>query len=222
MCSWLDTTPTSRILARATGDIQGVDDGVPQRMNWVFDISISMVVYLGAICIISPRVLVPGLLVAATGYAVGQIYVRAMLGVKRELSVRKAPVLAVFSSAISGLGGLLKSSIYVHVLIVSTVSIRAYGLEDLMRTENMLRIDSYTSVSRVFQTLDKWAGVRMDGVGTLFILGLATYLVYGPRGANPSEIGFSIDMAFGFARLILWLVIEINQTQSELSGAFRG
>jgi ABC-type multidrug transport system fused ATPase/permease subunit len=102
--SFLDTTPSSRILARATGDIEGVDFGVTQRMNWVFDITISMVVYLGAICIISPRVLVPGIVVAAAGAAVGQVYVRAMLGMKRQMSVEKAPVLATFSSAIAGLG----------------------------------------------------------------------------------------------------------------------
>jgi ABC-type multidrug transport system fused ATPase/permease subunit len=101
---WLDVTPTSRILVRATDDIQGADDSVPQRMNWVFDIAISMVVYLGAICIVSPQVLLPGILVAAAGALVGQIYVRAMLGFKREMSVAKAPVLAMFSSTISGLG----------------------------------------------------------------------------------------------------------------------
>jgi ABC-type multidrug transport system fused ATPase/permease subunit len=100
----LDVTPTSRILVRATDDIQGADDSVPQRMNWVFDIAISMVVYLGAICIVSPQVLLPGILVAAAGALVGQIYVRAMLGFKREMSVAKAPVLAMFSSTISGLG----------------------------------------------------------------------------------------------------------------------
>jgi hypothetical protein len=131
-------------------------------MNWVFDISISMVVYLGALCIISPRVLVPGLLVAATGYAVGQIYVRAMLGIKRELSVRKAPVLAVFSSAISGLGGLLTSSRDVHVLIVSTqliqetlrtqigkdvlVLIVAHRLKTIIDTDKIVRVKSHVSL----------------------------------------------------------------------------
>jgi ABC-type multidrug transport system fused ATPase/permease subunit len=100
------------------------------------------------------------------------------------------------------------------VLTQSSVSIRAYGLEDHVRSESIRCTDRYSRAARTFNTVDKWASVRMDAIGTVFILGLTTYLVYGPQGANPSEIGFSLDMAFGFARLILWLVININETQS--------
>jgi hypothetical protein len=100
------------------------------------------------------------------------------------------------------------------VLMQSLVSIRAFGLEDHVRSENICCTDRYSRAARTFNTVDKWASVRMDAIGTVFILGLTTYLVYGPQGANPSEIGFSLDMAFGFARLILWLVINVNETQS--------
>jgi hypothetical protein len=56
----------------------------------------------------------------------------------------------------------------------------------------------------------------MSAIGTLFILGLATYLVYGPVSATPSKTGFALDMAFGFARLIFWLIIEVNAAQGEI------
>jgi hypothetical protein len=94
------------------------------------------------------------------------------------------------------------------------VSIRAYGFEERMQAESILRTDRYTRVARTFNTIEVWAGVRMDAIGMLFIFGLTTYLVYGPVNVNPSQVGFSLDMAFGFARLILYLVIEVNETQS--------
>jgi hypothetical protein len=94
------------------------------------------------------------------------------------------------------------------------VSIRAYEFEERMQGESILRTDRYTRVARTFNTVEVWAGVRMDAIGTLFIFGLTTYLVYGSVNINPSQVGFSLEMAFGFARLILYLVIEVNETQS--------
>lgn len=79
----------------------------------------------------------------------------------------------------------------------------------------MIRTDRFTTAARTFHTIDKWAGIRMDAIGTVFILGLASYLVYGRSRATPAQIGFSLDMAFGFARLILWLVVEVNDTQGK-------
>jgi hypothetical protein len=35
----------------------------------------------------------------------------------------------------------------------------------------------------------------MDGLGTLFVTGLAIYMVYGPLANDASAVGFSLDMA---------------------------
>jgi hypothetical protein len=81
-----------------------VDESVPFHLNAVFDISISMVIYLGSICLVAPTAFLPGLLCALAGAYVAQYFVKAQLTVKRELSIAKAPVLAIFSSSIIGLG----------------------------------------------------------------------------------------------------------------------
>jgi ABC-type multidrug transport system fused ATPase/permease subunit len=83
-----------------------------------------------------------------------------------------------------------------------------------VRAAHTRATDRHTRASRAFNTVDKWAGVRMDGVGSVFILGLGAYLVYGGERAGASAVGFALDMAFGFARLILWLVVNVNETQS--------
>jgi hypothetical protein len=66
-----------------------------------------MVVYLGGVCVVTPTALLPGIASALAGGFVAQYFVKAQLAVKRELSVAKAPVLAIFSSSISGLGASL-------------------------------------------------------------------------------------------------------------------
>jgi hypothetical protein len=42
---------------------------------------------------------------------------------------------------------------------------------------------------------NRWIAIRMDGLGTLFVTGLAFYMVYGPFANNPSSVGFSLNMA---------------------------
>ena len=51
----------------------------------------------------SPVFLIPGALVALIGGWLGQIYMKAQLSVKREMSKASAPVLAHFGAAIRGI-----------------------------------------------------------------------------------------------------------------------
>jgi hypothetical protein len=56
----------------------------------------------------------------------------------------------------------------------------------------------------------------MDAIGTVFVLLVTAYLVYGGAAAvTPAKIGFALEMAFGFKRLIFWFIVEINATQGE-------
>jgi len=48
--------------------------------------------------------IIPGVIVAILGGWCGQIYIKAQLSVKREMSNARSPVLGHFGAAISGLG----------------------------------------------------------------------------------------------------------------------
>ncbi|KAF8825214.1 hypothetical protein HHX47_DHR7000133 [Lentinula edodes] len=80
---WLDTTPTSRVITRATQDMR---DG-----------QFCSVIYF------SPAFLVPGILVSVAGALCGSIYIKAQLPIKRIQSNAKAPVLAHFGTVMAGL-----------------------------------------------------------------------------------------------------------------------
>lgn len=62
-----------------------------------------LVVFLAAIIVYTPMFLLPALVLAALGIVLGNIYIKAQLSIKREMSNAKAPVLDVFSSTMSGL-----------------------------------------------------------------------------------------------------------------------
>lgn len=70
----------------------------------LLELTIQILIKLTAIVIFTPAFILPGLLVFIVGGWCGQIYMKAQLSVKRETSNAKAPVVAHFNAAISGLG----------------------------------------------------------------------------------------------------------------------
>ncbi|KAI0045217.1 P-loop containing nucleoside triphosphate hydrolase protein [Auriscalpium vulgare] len=192
---WLDTTPTSRVIARCTQDIRALDGPVADALCGVVEISVAMMIKLGAVVLLTPVFLIPGVLVFALGGWCGQIYMRAQIAVKREQSNARAPVLGHFGAAIAGL-----------------TSIRAYGAQAAFRQESYKRIDRYTRAARVFWDLNRWVSLRIDILGGVFASALGAWLIYGPEGSTalPSNTGFSLNMAVGFSGMIIWWVRMLN------------
>ena len=59
----------------------------------------------------SPMYTIPSLLLGVLGGWVGQLYTRAQLAVKREMSNARAPVLGHFGATVAGIG---TSTVYEH------------------------------------------------------------------------------------------------------------
>ncbi|KAI0068093.1 P-loop containing nucleoside triphosphate hydrolase protein, partial [Artomyces pyxidatus] len=193
---WLDTTPASRVIARCTQDIRALDGPLQQAFSALTDIVLTTVVRLGAIVVLTPVFVIPGILSILLGSWIGQLYMKAQLSVKREMSNAKAPVLGHFGAAIAGL-----------------TSVRAYGAQFAFRKESYARINRYTRMGRTYYDLNRWIGLRIDLLAGLITSGLAAYLIYGPgsKTALPSDTGFSLTMAVSFSSMILWLVTMFNQ-----------
>jgi len=81
-----------------------VDSTIPDYLNAVISMGISMIAKFIAIVVFSPVFLVPGVTVFVIGAVVGQIYIKAQLSVKREMSNARSPVLSHFGAAIAGIG----------------------------------------------------------------------------------------------------------------------
>ncbi|EMD36160.1 hypothetical protein CERSUDRAFT_115127 [Gelatoporia subvermispora B] len=192
---WLDKTPVSRIIARCTQDIDAVDGGVTGNAFALIDGTLDILSRLLAIIAYSPIFSIPGAVLAVFGGWCGQLYLKAQLCVKREMSNAKAPVLAHLGAALAGL-----------------TSIRAYGAEEVFKEESIRRLDRLTQATMTFFNLNRWISLRLDVLGGIFASGLAAYLVY---VANPqaSNIGFSLNMAVGFANLILYWVRNVNSLE---------
>jgi hypothetical protein len=65
---------------------------------------ISMLAKFVAVVVFSPVFLLPGVAAFVVGAWLGQIYIKAQLSVKREMSNARSPVLSHFGAAIAGIG----------------------------------------------------------------------------------------------------------------------
>ncbi|KAH0838658.1 P-loop containing nucleoside triphosphate hydrolase protein [Lanmaoa asiatica] len=193
---WLDTTPVARVVTRFTQDIGAVDGTFPMSLFNLVELTITMLVKFAAVVYLAPPFALPGLIVAIVGGWCGQVYMKAELSVKRELSNAKAPMLAHLDAALAGL-----------------VSIRAFGAQNLFIKEYHSCIDHYTRVARTFYALNCWVSVRLEALGASFAASLAAYLMYGHHNINPSNVGFSLNIAVSFSAFILYWIITYNDTE---------
>ncbi|KAI0666643.1 multidrug resistance-associated ABC transporter [Trametes maxima] len=192
---WLDKTPTSRIIARCTADIQAIDTSIPRHILGVVEGAVFMLLRIAATSIMVPIFIVPSAVVGVVGASLGWVYLKAQICVKREMSNTRAPVLGHFSSAIAGL-----------------VSIRAYGAQETFKNESYIRVDRYSRAALIYNALNRWVTVRLDVMGSFLTVFLAAYLVYVAR-LNASNSGFAMTMAVGFSSMILQWVRSINYLQ---------
>ncbi|KAF8803419.1 multidrug resistance-associated ABC transporter [Phlegmacium glaucopus] len=200
---WLDETPTARIIARCTQDIDAVDGSIPGTFMLLTQVIIGTLTKLGAVVIFTPLFLIPGVAAAVLGLYLGNVYLKTQLSVKREMSNSRSPLLAHFSAAINGL-----------------VSIRAYGATDAFKQESMRRLNRCTHTDRLSYSLNRWIGVRIDALGALLTAALACYLVYG-RPISAANTGFSLNMAVDVCSCVLWVVRSFNDLEVQANSLER-
>ncbi|KAF9553714.1 multidrug resistance-associated ABC transporter [Agrocybe pediades] len=200
---WLDETPVSRIITRCTQDIREVDGPVATTFLYLSSKVVAMVINFGAIMIFAPLFLIPGFFVATFALYLGNIYMKAQLSVKRELSNARAPVLGHFGAAISGI-----------------VSLRAYGAQIPFTKESLRRTDFYLRVARISFNLNRWIGVRISILGSIFQAALATYLVYGHK-IGSANTGFTLALAAEFCSVILYWVRFYNDFEVQANSLER-
>ncbi|KAF7299044.1 hypothetical protein MIND_00852700 [Mycena indigotica] len=202
---WLDTTPMSRVLARATQDTNKVDGSFANGAIASLERTISILAKFVAVMIISPTFLLPGAMIIAASAFAGWVYLSAQLPIQREVSRARSPMLAHFSAAVAGLP-----------------SIRAYQVQGLFLEESARRVDLLTRPAISYWNLNRWITVRSDSLGAVYSAALGWYLLLGPgSGQDAANVGFSLSMAMSMTRMILWWVRITNAAQLDANNLER-
>lgn len=109
-----------------------------------------------AIAVMSPLFSTTGVALAAIGWWLGQVYIKAQLVVKREMSNARAPIIGHFSATVSGISKALFSTMTIMGLNMWVeVTIRAYGAQEAFREGLYTRLNRYTRAARTFGNLNR-------------------------------------------------------------------
>lgn len=97
-------TPIGRILTRCTQDIGTIDGQLPQYfVAFTYNLIMCAGISVVALVKVGLYALVPSLLVVVVGGFLGNVYLKAQVNIKREMSLRKAPIVSQIGVVLAGL-----------------------------------------------------------------------------------------------------------------------
>ncbi|KZT34875.1 hypothetical protein SISSUDRAFT_228878 [Sistotremastrum suecicum HHB10207 ss-3] len=193
---WLDTVPISRVITRSSQDFGSIDGPL---LNLSYKVAMETtrltMYFITIVASAGSLTLVPGIIVLVFGLAFGHVFIKAQLPLKRLRSNARSPVLSHVGAALHGL-----------------VSIRAYGAQEAVLTESLVRIDEFTRVNRTYENLWRWVALRTKTLGSLFTGAVAAYLVYG-RELSAARIGFTLSLIATWTDLLLAWIRDFNDLE---------
>ncbi|KAG0452559.1 hypothetical protein HPP92_025223 [Vanilla planifolia] len=188
--SFFDTTPSGRILSRASADQTNVDLFLP----FFVGLTVSMYITVLSILIVTIQVAWPTLFFIIP-LAWLNIWCRGYyLATSRELtrldSITKAPVIHHFSETIQGV-----------------MTIRCFRKEERFAQENVNRVNSSLTMDFHNNGSNEWMGFRLELIGTVVLCVSALLMVMLPSTfIKPELVGLSLSYGISLNSLLFWTI----------------
>ncbi|KAK6239362.1 hypothetical protein QUC31_004831 [Theobroma cacao] len=188
--SFFDTTPSGRILSRASTDQTNVDIFVP----FIMGITIAMYITLLSIFIITCQYAWPTIFLIIPLAWLNYWYRGYYLASSRELtrldSITKAPVIHHFSESISGV-----------------MTIRAFRKEDEFCQENVNRVNSNLRLDFHNNGSNEWLGFRLELIGSVVLCLSTMFMILLPSSiVKPENVGLSLSYGLSLNSVLFWAI----------------
>ncbi|XP_019101462.1 PREDICTED: ABC transporter C family member 3 isoform X2 [Camelina sativa] len=188
--SFFDSTPSGRIMSRASTDQSSVDLEIPYQFGSVAITVIQLIGIIGVMSQVSWMVFLVFIPVVAASIWLQRYYIAAARELSRLVGVCKAPLIQHFSETISG-----------------ATTIRSFSQESRFRSDNMRLSDGYSRPKFYTAGAMEWLCFRLDMLSSLtFVFSLA-FLVSIPTGViDPSLAGLAVTYGLNLNTLQAWLI----------------
>ncbi|KAK6138942.1 hypothetical protein DH2020_027323 [Rehmannia glutinosa] len=188
--SFFDTTPSGRVLSRASSDQVNVDMLIPLFLS----VAIVMYFALLGIIIITCQYAWPTVFIIIPLIWLNIWYQGYYIATSRELTrldqITKAPIIHHFSETVSG-----------------TTTIRCFRKQDKFFQGNIDKVNSNLRMSFHNSASNEWLGFRLEMIGS-FVLCLATvFLILLPSSIiRPEYVGLSLSYGLPLNSVLYWTV----------------
>ncbi|CAK7266544.1 hypothetical protein SEPCBS57363_002143 [Sporothrix epigloea] len=200
--SWVDKTPTGRILNRFTSDTFTVDRRLASNLSSFLRSAIGLVVIIAASISVSPFIVIFGFGLLFLYARIANVYIAAAREAKRINSVAHSPVYDQFSSVLTGLS-----------------TIRAFHRTEFYVDRVFGFIDNSAKASWALQLLARWMNFRMGMFGAVFVTAVASCIVFG--NIEASMAGFGLVFALRYTSSLSQLLANVTSIELGFNAAER-
>ncbi|KAJ9182556.1 hypothetical protein P3X46_006540 [Hevea brasiliensis] len=190
--SFFDSTPSGRILNRASTDQIAVDMRIPYLVG---SVAFSMIQLLGIIAVVSQvawQVFFVFIPVIAACIWYQQYYIPSARELSRLVGVCNAPVIQHFSETISG-----------------SATIRSFDQQLRFRETNMKLMDSYSRPKFHNAAAMEWLCFRLDMLSSIIFAFSLLFLISFRKGIDPAIAGLAVTYGLNLNMIQAWMIWSI-------------
>ncbi|GMY16908.1 ABC transporter C family member 14-like [Fagus crenata] len=188
--SFFDTTPSGRVLSRASTDQTNIDLLLPIFMS----LTVAMYITVLSILVITCQYSWPTVFLLIPLVWLNIWYRGYYLASSRELtrldSITKAPVILHFSESIAGV-----------------MTIRSFGKQGIFSEENVKRVNSNLRMDFHNNGSNEWLGFRLELLGSLILCLSTMFMILLPSSIiKPENVGLSLSYGLSLNGVLFWAI----------------
>ncbi|CAN8259535.1 unnamed protein product [Cochlearia groenlandica] len=198
--SFFDSTPSGRIMNRASTDQSAVDLDIPYQFGSVAITVIQLIGIIGVMSQVSWLVFLVFIPVVAASIWYQRYYIAAARELSRLVGVCKAPLIQHFAETISG-----------------STTIRSFNQESRFRGDNMRLSDGYSRPKFYAAGAMEWLCFRLDMLSSLTFAFSLVFLISIPTGViDPSLAGLAVTYGLSLNTLQAWLIWTLCNLENKI------
>ncbi|EED23005.1 ABC bile acid transporter, putative [Talaromyces stipitatus ATCC 10500] len=200
---WIDTVPLGRILNRFTSDFETVDGRLSRDFSGELHDIFQLTGVIVAGIFVSPYVILLAACLLSACVWIASIYLHGAREVKRLESNAKSPIFEQFGSALTGVG-----------------TIRAFSKTDTYIERMFRKLDDYSTTYWHLWAFNRWMGLRMALVGSLFATIVASIILIIPT-VDASLAGFALSFALNYGQTVIWIIRHYANLELQMNAVER-
>ncbi|RCV24892.1 hypothetical protein SETIT_5G122800v2 [Setaria italica] len=198
--SFFDSTPSGRILNRASTDQSEVDTSIASQMGSVAFASIQLVGIIAVMSQVAWQVFVVFIPVVAACFWYQRYYIDTARELQRLVGVCKAPIIQHFAESITG-----------------STTIRSFGKENQFVSANSHLMDAYSRPKFYNAGAMEWLCFRLDVLSSLTFAFSLIFLINLPPGTiDPGIAGLAVTYGLNLNMLQAWVVWSMCNLENKI------
>ncbi|KAE9596392.1 hypothetical protein Lal_00048632 [Lupinus albus] len=198
--SFFDSTPSGRILNRASTDQSAVDTDIPIQIG---SFAFSFIQLLGIIAVMSQvawQVFIVFIPVIAISIWYQQYYIPSARELSRLVGVCKAPIIQHFAETISG-----------------TSTIRSFDQQSKFQESNMKLTDGYSRPKFNIAGAMEWLCFRLDMLSSITFAFCLMLLISIPQGViDPGISGLAVTYGLNLNAIQAWMIWNLCNLENKI------